>query len=118
MLTPLWLQQVAGYTATETGFIVAWIRLFRRALLAIGGGAADQDRCADHRLRGHLVDGADVDPARALEYRRRLLGLALPHLLQGMGMPFFFVGLTALALSSVPAKDQTSAAGLMSFLRT
>ena len=44
--------------------------------------------------------------------------LALPHLLQGMGMPFFFVGLTALALSSVPQKDQTSAAGLMSFLRT
>src|SRR3546814_4765114 len=33
-------------------------------------------------------------------------------------MPFFFVGLTALALSSVPAKDQTNAAGLMSFLRT
>jgi DHA2 family multidrug resistance protein len=33
-------------------------------------------------------------------------------------MPFFFVGLTALALSSVPANVQTSAAGLMSFLRT
>src|SRR3546814_11110613 len=33
-------------------------------------------------------------------------------------MPFFFVGLTALALSSVPAQDQTNAAGLMSFLRT
>src|SRR3546814_13340435 len=33
-------------------------------------------------------------------------------------MPFFFVGLTALALSSVPAQHQTSAAGLMSFLRT
>jgi len=35
-----------------------------------------------------------------------------------MGMPFFFVGLTALALSSVPPDKQTSAAGLMSFLRT
>src|SRR3546814_14167310 len=44
--------------------------------------------------------------------------LALPHILQGIGMPFFFVGLTALALSSVPAQHQTSAAGLMSFLRT
>src|SRR3546814_5191017 len=44
--------------------------------------------------------------------------LSWPHLLQGIGMPFFFVGLTALALSSVPAKDQTNAAGLMSFLRT
>ena len=44
--------------------------------------------------------------------------LAMPHILQGMGMPFFFVGLTALALSSVPAHVQTSAAGLMSFLRT
>src|SRR3546814_17124528 len=44
--------------------------------------------------------------------------LALPHILQGIGMPFFFVGLTALALSSVPAPHPTSAAGLMSFLRT
>src|SRR3546814_4617690 len=44
--------------------------------------------------------------------------LAWPHILQGIGMPFFFVGLTALALSSVPAQDQTNAAGLMSFLRT
>src|SRR3546814_6329018 len=28
VLTPLWLQQVAGYTATETGFIVAWLGVF------------------------------------------------------------------------------------------
>src|SRR3546814_11930925 len=44
--------------------------------------------------------------------------LAIPHILQGMGMPFFFVGLTALAISSVPEDKQTSAAGLMNFLRT
>ena len=42
----------------------------------------------------------------------------MPHILPGMGMPFFFVGLTALTLSSVPDKDATSAAGLMNFLRT
>src|SRR3546814_20639713 len=51
-------------------------------------------------------------------YTTLFRSLALPHILQGIGMPFFFVGLTALALSSVPAQHQTSAAGLMSFLRT
>ena len=28
VLTPLWLQQVAGYTATDTGFVVAWLGCF------------------------------------------------------------------------------------------
>src|SRR5690606_35484641 len=28
VLTPLWLQQVAGYTATDTGFVVAWLGVF------------------------------------------------------------------------------------------
>src|SRR3546814_12501800 len=43
--------------------------------------------------------------------------LAWPHILQGIGMPYFFVGLTALALSSGAAKDQPNEAGLMTFLR-
>jgi DHA2 family multidrug resistance protein len=39
-------------------------------------------------------------------------------LYQGIGMPFFFVPLTALALSSVDSEEVASAAGLVNFLRT
>ena len=36
----------------------------------------------------------------------------------GIGMPFFFVPLTAIALASVEEHETASAAGLMNFLRT
>ena len=118
VLTPLWLQQVAGYTATETGYIVAWIGVFAVLLSPVAAGLIGK---VDIRLSisAGILWMAFISILRAswnadVDYWT----LALPHLLQGMGMPFFFVGLTALALSSVPPDKQTSAAGLMSFLRT
>ena len=44
--------------------------------------------------------------------------LALPQFVQGFGMPFFFIPLTGLALGAVTPAETTSAAGIMSFLRT
>lgn len=118
VLTPLWLQQVAGYTATETGYVVAWVGVFAVLLSPLAAGTIGK---FDIRLAitGGIVWMALVSIMRAQwSADSDYWTLAMPHLLQGIGMPFFFVGLTALALSSVPAKDQTSAAGLMSFLRT
>lgn len=118
VLTPLWLQQVVGYTATETGYVVAWIGVFAVLLSPVAAGLIGKFDIRISICAGILWMAlmsvlraswnADVD----------YWTLALPHVLQGMDMPFFFVGLTALALSSVPAHLQTSAAGLMSFLRT
>ena len=44
--------------------------------------------------------------------------LAAPQFVQGLGMPFFFVPLTIIALGAVDPEETASAAGLMSFLRT
>src|SRR3989344_989820 len=118
VLTPLWLQQVAGYTATETGYVVAWIGVFAVLLSPVAAGLIGK---IDIRISisAGIMWMAFVSILRAswnadVDYWT----LAMPHLLQGMGMPFFFVGFTALALSRVPPDKQTSAAGLMSFLRT
>ncbi|MBO9696446.1 MAG: DHA2 family efflux MFS transporter permease subunit [Sphingopyxis sp.] len=118
VLTPLWLQQVAGYTATETGFIVAWLGVFAVLLSPVAAGLIT-------KIDVRLTISAGILWMAVMSILRASWNadvgywtLALPHILQGIGMPFFFVGLTALALSSVPAQHQTSAAGLMSFLRT
>lgn len=118
VLTPLWLQQVAGYTATETGYVVAWLGCFAVLFSPIAAGTLG-------KLDIRLTVSAGILWMAAMSILRASWNadvdywtLALPHVLQGMGMPFFFVGLTALVLSSVPVQDQTSAAGLMSFLRT
>ena len=118
VLTPLWLQQVAGYTATETGFIVAWLGVFAVLLSPVAAGLITK---VDVRITicAGILWMAFMSILRASwNADVGYWTLALPHILQGIGMPFFFVGLTALALSSVPAQHQTSAAGLMSFLRT
>ncbi|MEO7026199.1 MAG: MFS transporter, partial [Caulobacteraceae bacterium] len=44
--------------------------------------------------------------------------IAMPHLIQGAAVPFFFVPLTSLALGSVTPQETASAAGLMNFTRT
>jgi DHA2 family multidrug resistance protein len=118
VLTPLWLQQVAGYTATETGYVVAWLGCFAVLFSPVAAGLLG-------KIDVRVTVSAGILWMAAMSILRASWNadvdywtLALPHLLQGMGMPFFFVGLTALVLSSVPANEQTSAAGLMSFLRT
>ena len=46
------------------------------------------------------------------------MALALPQILQGFAVPFFFIPLSNLALNSVSTAQMASAAGLMDFLRT
>ena len=109
---------MVGYTATDTGYVVAWLGCFAVLLSPVAAGLIGK---VDIRLTvslGILWMAAMSVLRASWNADVGYWTLALPHVLQGMGMPFFFVGLTALALSSVPAHVQTSAAGLMSFLRT
>ena len=46
------------------------------------------------------------------------MALALPQILQGFAVPFFFIPLSNIALNSVSTAEMVSAAGLMGFLRT
>lgn len=118
VLTPMWLQSSAGYTATWAGLATApvgigsflmsplvgrWVNKYdSRALAAFGllwmGGAS--------LMRVSWTSDADF------------WTLALPQFVQGFGMPFFFIPLTGLALGAVTPAETTSAAGIMSFLRT
>lgn len=118
VLVPLWLQSVIGYTASESGHAMALVGVFAVFMSPIAGKIMEK---VDIRLcisMGMLwlvgisimrmtwtTDGTSWD-------------FALPQLLQGFGMPFFFIGLMSFAMSSVPAKDTASAAGMLSFMRT
>jgi DHA2 family multidrug resistance protein len=118
VLTPLWLQSYMGYTSTWAGLATAWT-----GVLAVF--------CAP--AAGLL--SAKVDPRRLVCFGLVWLGgvLALrtiattdmtfwqisgPLLLMGLGLPFFFVPVTTIALASVEEHETASAAGLMNFLRT
>jgi MFS transporter, DHA2 family, multidrug resistance protein len=118
VLTPLWLQSYMGYTSTWAGLATAWT-----GVLAVF--------CAP--AAGLL--STKVDPRKLVFFGLTWLGGVLairtgattdmtfwqisgPLLAMGLGLPFFFVPVTTLALASVEEHEVAGAAGLMNFLRT
>ncbi|MGV7207579.1 DHA2 family efflux MFS transporter permease subunit [Oxalobacteraceae bacterium A2-2] len=118
VLTPLWLQNYMGYTATEAGLVTSWTGVFAVFVAPVAAGLS-----------------AKVDPRRLVFGGVTLIGLvtlwrmhattdmdfwtiAVPLMVMGLGLPFFFVPTTGLAMASVEEHEMAGAAGLMNFLRT
>lgn len=118
VLIPQWLQASMGYTATYAGYVTAFT----------GVGAIVMSPVVSKLIE-------KVDPRGLVCFGILWLGLtsllrvfwtsgsdfwtlAFPQMLQGIGMPFFFIPLTTIGLGAVEPEETASAAGVMSFLRT
>ncbi len=118
VITPLWLQQIVGYTATEAGYVLAFAGLFAVIVSPIAArliGKVD--------LRAIACFGVVWLGGVSLLRTQWTLDVgfwtfAFPQIVQGIGMPFFFIGMTTMAMSSVATRNITSAAGIMAFMRT
>lgn len=118
VLIPQWLQINLGYTATWAGYLTATMgfgSLTMSPLVAKLATKYDQRALASFGLsilggvtlmRSFWTTDADF------------FALALPQILQGFAVPFFFIPLSNMALVSVKPDEMASAAGLMNFLRT
>lgn len=118
VLTPLWLQTQMGYTSTWAGMATAWSGVLAVVAAPIAGGLAAK---LDPRklIFVGLLWLAFVSFLRiALTDDVTYWQISLPLMLMGLGLPFFFVPLTALSLGSVEPHETASAAGLQNFLRT
>jgi DHA2 family multidrug resistance protein len=118
VLVPLFLESVVGYTSTWSGYALATMGLFAIMLAPLAGRIGEW---VDLRLTACL--GLAWLGVVSLLRARWTLDLdfwsyTFPQLLQGLGTPFFFIGLMTLALGSVPPRETASAAGLMAFMRT
>jgi DHA2 family multidrug resistance protein len=118
VLTPLWLQNLMGYTATQAGITVAWTGVTALFIAPLVANLAMK-----------------VDPRKLIFIGVFWLGIitlwrciantdmgfwdiSIPLIFLGFGLPFFFIPTTGLALASVDEKEMDSAAGLMNFIRT
>jgi MFS transporter, DHA2 family, multidrug resistance protein len=118
VLTPLWLQTFMGYTSTWAGKTTAWSGV---AALTVAPIAAYLSNKVDPRklvFGGVLWLGIIVFVRSIVSTDADYWWIATPILLMGFGLPFFFIPITGLALSSVDEPETASAAGLMNFLRT
>ncbi|WP_303812304.1 DHA2 family efflux MFS transporter permease subunit [Sandarakinorhabdus limnophila] len=117
VLTPLWLQSVFGYSATQAGYTVAWIGVFSVLVAPVAGLLLAR---VDPRITvtcGVIWLGVMAAWRTSWSTDSSYLDLVLPHLLTGLGMPFFFIGLTSLAMASVKPEESVSAAGIQNFCR-
>ena len=118
VIIPQWLQASMGYTATYAGYATAFTGVLAVVMAPVVSqlmGKIDPRAMvcfgilvmgASALMRAHWTSGADF------------WTLALPQLMQGVGMPFFFIPITTIGLGAVNPEEMASAAGLMSFLRT
>jgi DHA2 family multidrug resistance protein len=118
VVTPQWLQGYMGYTASDAGYVLAWQGVFAVVTAPLVGRLTGK---IDARI---LVTAGTLWLAMSVVLRTHWTTdvgywtLAFPHILNGFGMPMFFVPITILCLSSVDPHQIASAAGLSSFVRT
>src|SRR5581483_3099960 len=118
VLIPLWLQTTMGYTATWSGYVMAFqgmlgvvmapvaaalvSRVDPRAMMSVGLAV----------LAGTIVVRGFFTPDMPFGM------LIVPQFCMGFGMPLFFVPLMMLAMNSVAPDETASASGLVNFVRT
>lgn len=118
VLTPQWLQGLMGYTSTEAGMATAWIGVLAVVCAPIAAGMSMKFDARKLVFFGVMWLGIIILWRSFSNMQMTYWDIALPMLLMGIGMPFFFVPLTGLAMASVEESEMASAAGLMNFLRT
>jgi DHA2 family multidrug resistance protein len=118
VLLPLWLQTNLGYTATWAGRATAFQGVLAVIMSPI---VARLMLTRDSRLLvciGVLTLGLTTLWRSTFSTDTDFLRLVWPQLAQGFAIPFFFIPLMAVALGSVSPRETTSAAGLLTFMRS
>jgi DHA2 family multidrug resistance protein len=117
VLTPLWLQQQMGYTATWAGYATAPMGILAvlsspligrllpkvdpRWLVSYGMGVL----ALSFFMRAHLTSQSDF------------MSVAVPMFILGAGIPACIITLTSLGVSDLPPEKVANGAGLQNFLR-
>ena len=118
VLTPLWLQSYMGYTSTWAGLATAWTGLLAIFMAPIAGMLMTKVDPRRLVCFGMLWIGAVSIWRMGATTDMTFWQVSVPLMLMGLGLPFFFLPITAHALASVDESETASAAGQMNFLRT
>jgi DHA2 family multidrug resistance protein len=117
VILPQWIQGYLGYRSVDAGLVTAPLGVFAVVLAPVMAKIMPK---SDARVLATLafVGFAGVFLMRS-QYTTGVdqWTLILPTLLQGIPMALFFVPLTAIILSGLPAEKIPAAAGLSNFVR-
>ena len=118
VIVPLWLQTNLGYTSRWAGYVTA----FNGVLVVMI--APFVARFADKIDPRRMISFGLVWVAMVMFLRTGFASnidfdhVIIPNILQGIGMPFFFLPLMTLALWPLKPHEYAAGSGLMTFIRT
>ena len=118
VLTPLWLQNQMGYTATWAGYASAGLGISALLVSPVVSQLAARLDPRHLIFAGVLWLGAVTLMRSAGTAQMTFWQVSWPIFLTGIGLPFFFVPLMTTALGSVETEEIAAAAGLLNFIRS
>jgi len=118
IILPLWLQTGMGYTATSSGLATCGMGLLSICSAPLVGRLVNR---VDARILGSMGVGwmALIAIWRSgMSTEADFMAVLLPSVMTGLGMGFFYVPVTDLALQAVDPSETAAATGITNFLRT
>ncbi|WP_246641620.1 DHA2 family efflux MFS transporter permease subunit [Paraburkholderia edwinii] len=115
---PLWLQSVMGYNAFHAGLATAPLGVLALVCSILLGLHAHRFDARVLATFGFLVFAAVLWWDTHFTLTTSFTQIVTPNLIQGIGLPCFFIPLTAATLSRVPDHKLAAASSLSNFLRT
>ncbi len=118
VLMPLWLQTNLGYTATWAGRATAFGGILAVIFSPIVGRLVGKFDPRGMVMFGIAWMGLMMVWRSTFNSSVNFDHLIWPQLLQGLGVPFFFIPLMTLGTAALPPDEVANGAGLISFVRT
>ncbi|HKD20541.1 MAG TPA: DHA2 family efflux MFS transporter permease subunit [Rhizomicrobium sp.] len=118
VLLPLWLQTTMGYTATWSGYVMAFQAMLGVVMAPVVATLVSRVDPRALMSTGLVLVSITLFARSNYTPDITFFNLVLPQLFMGLGMPLFFVPLMMLAVTSVGPEETASASGLVNFVRT
>jgi DHA2 family multidrug resistance protein len=117
VLLPMYLQTLMGYTAYDAGLVLGPAGTISIVVLPLVGKATQR---IDPRFllgTGLLISAYALYYMSGFSLQIDFATAVISRVIQGMGMPFFFVSLSFVTLASVPKEQMNNASAIFNLLR-
>jgi EmrB/QacA subfamily drug resistance transporter len=118
VIFPLWMQTVMGYTALQAGMAVAPLGILALVFSLLIGVFLDRLDARFVTSFGFLVFFAVLYWDTHFTLSMSFWQIVTPTFIQGIGLPCFFIPLSAVTLSRISDEKLAAASGMSNFLRT
>jgi len=117
VIMPLWLQQYMGYTATQSGMVMAQVGIFAILLSPVVGMTVNRFDPRLYTTFAFLVFALVLWMRSHFTTQADFATISIPTVIQGIATAFFFIPLVTITLSEIEPWQMPAASGLSNFMR-